>query len=371
MNAVLRYFTGTGNTRHAVGIVADILAASGWTTDVREIPAGGGGEDLGRPELLLIAFPILGFAPPSTMLRYLKRLPRVGAGRRPAGRRPAGQAEPGRASGLRTALLGVCGSFESGGKVVKGWSGAALWMAGRILRRRGYEIVAVSDLSYPENWTQISNPPSAASAERLFAAADPECADFGRALAAGKSRLHWHRGPLEWLAEMVAPLYVHFGRRVIGMVYVADASCNGCGMCERICPARIIRMRRERPCWGIDCSGCQRCINACPSRSIQVSSVKLVLQFGLNIAAVFIAIALAPLPLRALGLGVEGLAGALLSVVSALAIFAAITALQIGPLDALLNLAGRSRLLGGIVSANYTKAFRRYLAPGYKPGTGK
>jgi ferredoxin len=56
--------------------------------------------------------------------------------------------------------------------------------------------------------------------------------------------------------------------------FYADASCNGCGICERVCLSRKIELVDDRPVWTDDarCYGCFACINYCPRRAIQIRS---------------------------------------------------------------------------------------------------
>jgi len=53
-----------------------------------------------------------------------------------------------------------------------------------------------------------------------------------------------------------------------------DAKCTGCGICERVCLARKVKMVGERPVWQkeVKCFGCFACLNYCPEESVQVRS---------------------------------------------------------------------------------------------------
>ena len=57
MKAVLHFFSGTGNTARAVGIVAARLEAAGWEV-ARQAIAGGAEPPAGIPDLTVVAFPI-------------------------------------------------------------------------------------------------------------------------------------------------------------------------------------------------------------------------------------------------------------------------------------------------------------------------
>lgn len=52
--------------------------------------------------------------------------------------------------------------------------------------------------------------------------------------------------------------------------YVQEDKCIGCGICQRVCPAGVIRMEGGRPVWLQDeCYICMACLNHCPTDALQ------------------------------------------------------------------------------------------------------
>ncbi len=51
--------------------------------------------------------------------------------------------------------------------------------------------------------------------------------------------------------------------------YWADDKCNGCKICEKICPVENIIMESDKPKWLGHCEQCMACIQYCPQESIQ------------------------------------------------------------------------------------------------------
>jgi ferredoxin len=45
--------------------------------------------------------------------------------------------------------------------------------------------------------------------------------------------------------------------------------CNGCGVCEKICPAAAVKIIEKRPVFSGKCEHCVACIDVCPLRAIQ------------------------------------------------------------------------------------------------------
>jgi len=56
---------------------------------------------------------------------------------------------------------------------------------------------------------------------------------------------------------------------VLDKDFFAEGHCSGCGLCERICPVRNIRLADNRPEWLHHCEHCMACIHHCPEEAIQ------------------------------------------------------------------------------------------------------
>ena len=56
--------------------------------------------------------------------------------------------------------------------------------------------------------------------------------------------------------------------------YKLSDNCNGCAVCEKICPVSGITMKDGKPVFGKTCEHCQACLNICPSRAIQFGRVR-------------------------------------------------------------------------------------------------
>lgn len=51
--------------------------------------------------------------------------------------------------------------------------------------------------------------------------------------------------------------------------FKCDERCNGCGICEKICPVKNIKMLKLMPSWEHHCEQCFACLQWCPQSSIQ------------------------------------------------------------------------------------------------------
>jgi ferredoxin len=81
--------------------------------------------------------------------------------------------------------------------------------------------------------------------------------------------------PIMPFIKVLEPILLPLGKLVESSFdFYFDAKCTGCGLCERVCLARKIKMTDGRPVWQkeVKCFGCFACLNYCPEQSVQVAS---------------------------------------------------------------------------------------------------
>lgn len=54
------------------------------------------------------------------------------------------------------------------------------------------------------------------------------------------------------------------------LAFTPSEDCNGCKICERICPMNNVEMVDDRPVWSDNCAGCFACLNWCPKEAISL-----------------------------------------------------------------------------------------------------
>jgi NAD-dependent dihydropyrimidine dehydrogenase PreA subunit/flavodoxin len=75
------------------------------------------------------------------------------------------------------------------------------------------------------------------------------------------------------LTWAINPLFNSFAIRT--GKFFATEQCTGCGICEKVCNCRNIKLtnaetqKDRRPVWGKECSQCLACIHYCPVRAAQ------------------------------------------------------------------------------------------------------
>lgn len=346
MKASIRYFTGTGNTERAAAILRKEFEAARWEAEAREIAAGSDAYDsLAGADLLVVAFPALGFSPPAAVAQWISRLPR--------------------APKRKAAVLCVGGATFLRGGYIPGWGADAPFSAARKLARRGRSIVGVAEVSYPENFTMLSNPPDEEQSAEIRRRNDPAVADFARALIRTQDGASPGALPIlkrsllaRILVGAVGALFRLGGRRMLARVLKADETCTGCGYCVRACPVKAIRLRKGEVRWTLRCVACSRCVNVCPSHSIVTSTAALALHLAFSVAAAAAALSV-PLSPDILSPG-RGAIRALL--------LAAGLLVQLGPYSALVDKLSRAPALEPFFRRSFMKRYRRYRAPDFRPG---
>jgi ferredoxin len=51
--------------------------------------------------------------------------------------------------------------------------------------------------------------------------------------------------------------------------YIVDENCNGCTICQKVCPVDNIKIVDEKPIWNSHCQQCYACLQWCPQEAIQ------------------------------------------------------------------------------------------------------
>lgn len=352
-HARLTYFSGTGNTRWVARRLGLGLRNAGYEIDEVEIgrlipirsrrPAPA--HDV---ELDVFLFPVFAFALPHLVRRFLKRLPR-------APLKPA-------------AVLAVVGDIYHGRpghrRLLPGYAGGSLSEARKILERRGYVLFASASVGLPASFTQLVPAPPAAEREEIATKAAATIAGLARSFAR-KEGGHRPFAPANRL--WVVPVRIAFrlfGRRLAGKLYVADASCAGCGHCAKRCPAGTIRIVGGRPRWGWQCEACQRCMNGCPQSAIQTSPARSLLLGAASVLPYNRVFHLDALWGRIGFLGEWG------SRAFWLGSWLASAAVALLVVDGLLSLAERPAGLRRFLAWSHTRRYPRYLGPGGPPGPG-
>ncbi|MBK5722298.1 EFR1 family ferrodoxin [Dysgonomonas sp. Marseille-P4677] len=138
----------------------------------------------------------------------------------------------------------------------------------RLLSKKGIKLNGVSDVIFPDNYILLLNllPPKNEQ-ENMFIDADKHINDIAKQIL-NRKLLHAKFNFIDYLkACFTHPIY-KYGRKTKHF-YTTD-DCNGCKLCEKICPVNIIASHNGKPKWTADrCVQCLACLHRCPQKAIQ------------------------------------------------------------------------------------------------------
>jgi len=79
---------------------------------------------------------------------------------------------------------------------------------------------------------------------------------------------------LNALLGKLIPFMTHYISPGVKKYFYTDSNCVGCGICEKVCLSRKIKMVNDKPVWqkNITCYLCYACLNYCPKSAVQIYS---------------------------------------------------------------------------------------------------
>lgn len=71
------------------------------------------------------------------------------------------------------------------------------------------------------------------------------------------------------LSHLISPKKVIKDTRPWDKEFKADDKCNGCGICQKVCQVKNIKMNDHKPDFQHNCQRCMACIQYCPNNAIR------------------------------------------------------------------------------------------------------
>lgn len=145
--------------------------------------------------------------------------------------------------------------------------GNALGQLEEALNSKGTSLAASYKIKMPDNYQIMYSPPPEEKRNQLFKAQEEKIVDIVKDIKNQVNRKLDDEGSMKRIFGGI--VYRVFDPYGLGINFWADVKCNGCGICERVCPADNISMNEDKPCWRHKCELCLACMHWCPQRSIQ------------------------------------------------------------------------------------------------------
>ncbi|MBN2159183.1 MAG: EFR1 family ferrodoxin [Spirochaetes bacterium] len=235
MKTIIYYYTGTGNSLWTARLAAVELG----NADVRPMAGTADKPAEQKCDAVGLVFPVHIWGVPSLVLRFIEEL----------------QKDPSR--------------YYFAFAVNAGQVSRTLMQLRDIMKTHGLRLSAGYDIVLPSNYIPWGGPGPAEKREKLNREAREKikhaCGRISK-----KEAGPIEKGPL-WQRVIFTALY----KRTFSMVpkmdggFWVDEKCNGCAVCEKVCPVGNIAMESDKPVWNHRCEQCLACIQWCPQEAIQ------------------------------------------------------------------------------------------------------
>ncbi|MFA7256283.1 MAG: EFR1 family ferrodoxin [Kiritimatiellales bacterium] len=253
MKTIIYWFSGTGNSLAVAKELAkqcgdtELIPMFQWLdpSEAREAPLLRGNDrrewQKSPPpaERIGLVFPVYAWGPPSLVVRFIERL----------------NAAPG------TYIFSVV--------TYAGNMGGTLSTLRSLLQKRELDLAAGWGVKMPENYPPFGGAPEPGKQQKINHAAEEKITQIAVELQQSpRGKFETSAAAWRMLSRAVYPLFRKFMPRA-DRFFRADDKCNGCGICEKICPVKNVEMTDGKPKWLGHCEQCYACFHWCPQQAVQ------------------------------------------------------------------------------------------------------
>jgi len=236
VDTTIYYFTGTGNSLW----IARLISAGLKNSELKPIVLEKSDLVKTSSEQVGIVFPVYMWGLPARVIDFVKRL-----------------------DADKTKYYFACA-------VNAGQVAGTLIQLEKLMRTKGLVLGSGFDFVMPSNYIPWGGAITVEEQKKLFDSATEKVKRV-IPLIAGKEVVKIEKGPV-WqnilLSLLAYPMsFPHVPK--MDKSFWVDEKCNSCGMCEKICPAKNIFMRQDKPIWQQHCEQCLSCIQWCSKEAIQ------------------------------------------------------------------------------------------------------
>ena len=243
------YFSGTGNSLWSAKKIAEGI---GGDCELFNIGAAGQESEIViEADSVVLVYPSYAYGLPVIVRRFIKQ---------------AVFKTPNESSTQNEKSAPYIASFVTYGSSPRGTQGELR----RILKKKGIVKMFFGNIPAVENYLALFGPPKAQTFERRNIMQEKATEEAVRQVLERRENTVNTFCPFSAFVSWLFSL----GIKIFYKYYRIGENCNGCAVCQKVCPVSAIIMRGGRPHWTKKCQNCQGCINICPLRAIQFGRVK-------------------------------------------------------------------------------------------------
>ena len=234
MNTIIYYFSGTGNSLHTARELADRLGG----TELVSIPqAMRQGNFRVTAKRIGLVFPLYYVGLPKVVLDFITK-----------------------ADFSQTAY-----SFAV---ITRGVNlvGGAIHHLKDLLRQKSGKLDAGFYINMPQNYVPWLNVPKETKQQRLFQKAEQKLGYIASTIE--NIRSHYEIEPFFFMRAPRNTPYLKTANQKDRQFSIGE-SCNGCGICQKVCPVQNITLQDGTPQWRHQCQECLACLHFCPQKTLQ------------------------------------------------------------------------------------------------------
>ena len=151
-----------------------------------------------------------------------------------------------------------------GGNPDKGASIAANLLK-KLCDNIGKNYMGTGHIQMKSNYVMLTDVKEEAMSKERISAAKEKVIGFADKIKQAKRISEGEKSSSRWRATIA----FFYKLLIRDKKFFAEDSCIGCGLCEKICPLKNIKMVDNKPVWNGECTHCTACINRCPKKAIQ------------------------------------------------------------------------------------------------------
>lgn len=149
------------------------------------------------------------------------------------------------------------------------WSGYALHQLNWLLRRQKQKVTTGFYLRMVDNFLPHYDVPPHEKLEAIYR----ECnTRLEQIIVSIRAREHMADRDNAFYLYAMYPFFIRALQKY-DKHFTTTSNCNGCGLCQKVCPVENISLVDGAPAWLHRCEFCQACISFCPQKAVQWKTV--------------------------------------------------------------------------------------------------